>query len=225
MPLIECPKCHHRVSSVASACPECGSPVADRLWDEMRRGEYYRCGKCGEPVAVHASVCRNCGVPDPRRKRLRVPPRFAVAVGVAVVLLVAAVSSSERPNRSGPTLIPDSSADQSAVAAPDSVASPNRVVAARQDTASPRPVPRGLTAAAPIPSAVAEGQVRWTSTWANVRSGPAVSFPVVVTLNPDEMVVVDSLRGGWWLLLDGGAQVGYVANSVLRRSPTSPSSP
>lgn len=224
MPLIECPQCHHRVSSVASACPECGSPVAERLWDEMRRGEYYRCGKCGEPVAVHASVCRNCGVPDPRRKRLRIPPRFAVGVGVSAALLVTAVSSSERPARPPVAVIPDTAALSVAPSADTDSTLPGPVLSSRPIVPAPE---RPAQVAFPRPTAdsMTDGEVRWTNTWVNVRSGRGRSYSVVRTIDPGEVVVVDSLRLGWWAVIADGERVGFVANSVLRRTPGNPSSP
>lgn len=225
MPLIECPQCHHRVSSVASACPECGSPIAERLWDEMRRGEYYPCGKCGEPVAVHASVCRNCGVPDPRRRRFRISPRFAVGVGVAAALLVTAVSSSQRPERPPLSAIPDTAAG-SIVTTEDTVpVTPDPVLSNRQIGPPPPRPSREAAPPPPIPDSTTDGQVRWADTWVNVRAGRGLSYPVVLTLDPGEMVVVDSLRLGWWVVVADGERVGYVANSVLRPTPSNPSSP
>jgi hypothetical protein len=63
---------------------------------------------------------------------------------------------------------------------------------------------------------------RWTADWANVRERRSVEAPVVLVLDPNEAVQVDSLRGGWWAAYVGGQRIGYVANSVLREQPNTP---
>jgi uncharacterized protein YgiM (DUF1202 family) len=63
-------------------------------------------------------------------------------------------------------------------------------------------------------------QVRWSSTWVNVREGRGGSSPVVQTLQPGQRLQVDKLENGWWAVYLDGRFVGYVAdNLLLERSP------
>ncbi len=45
---------------------------------------------------------------------------------------------------------------------------------------------------------------------------------VVLVLDPNEAIQVDSLRGGWWAAYVGGRRIGYVSNSVLLEQPNTP---
>jgi hypothetical protein len=93
------------------------------------------------------------------------------------------------------------------------------------DTASPDSTPAVAPAqpapdtALRSPSAAPTIQTRWTADWANVREAPSVTAAVVRVLAPGRQVDVANMRDGWWSYYEGGARMGYIANSVLETQP------
>jgi hypothetical protein len=61
--------------------------------------------------------------------------------------------------------------------------------------------------------------LRWATTWVNVRAGRSGSSEAVRVLNPGDQVGVDSLGRGWFRVLIDGVPVGYVDRSFLALAP------
>jgi ribosomal protein L37E len=203
---ISCPKCGHTALSIATRCPQCGHPFESRLWQS--------------PVSAEG--------------RRRVPARLVIA-GVVIVLVVVGVA--QRQSRGPVSYLPARRAAGSTASAP--AAPPAAVLPADSsppaDPASPPdPTPtvaqrdtEPATATAPPPATVEPSsddsslERRYASTWVNVREGRSGSTPVVQVLKPGEAVSVDSLRQGWYRVLNGGTPLGYVDRSLVGQEPES----
>ena len=62
MTLIQCPKCEHTVSSVASRCPSCGTLLTEYRFVQGQRGSLTECRRCARKVLSGAKTCPYCGV-------------------------------------------------------------------------------------------------------------------------------------------------------------------
>ena len=70
--------------------------------------------------------------------------------------------------------------------------------------------------AAPPPAAPAGEQLqRYAGTWVNVRDRRSPSGASVRVLNPGDVILVDSLIGGWYRVVIDGQPIGYVYGSNL----------
>lgn len=210
---ISCPKCGHTALSIATRCPQCGHPFESRLWQS--------------PVSAAG--------------RRRIPARLVVA-GVVIVLVVVGVAQrrsrgpvSYAPARaqasstvSDPPPPPPLAAVRSTESVPptDPAPPPDSTSPAVQVAAGPEPAPAPATMPAPSAAAPAEPPAadqarerRYASTWVNVRAGRSGSAPVVQILKPGEAVSVDSLRQGWYRVMNGGQPLGYVDRSLVGQDP------
>jgi hypothetical protein len=61
--------------------------------------------------------------------------------------------------------------------------------------------------------------LRYATTWVNVRAGRSLHAAVVRVLKPGEVVLVDSLRMGWYRVLADGRTLGYAARTHLDAIP------
>ena len=170
------------------------------------------CPQCGHRALSVATRCPRCGhefasdllrplPPIPNRAWLR--PTLAVAGAAAVVVALALLArGSGGGGASAPT--PEN-------APPAPVATPS------VDTAPPAPVAVAptvpLPAAVPAPSGRA-GR-RYATNWVNVREYRGMGGPSVLVLKPGDSVLVDSLRRGWYRVVDGGRTVGYAHRRFL----------
>jgi hypothetical protein len=136
-----------------------------------------------------------------------------VLAAVVVIGAIVAVTMLRWPGRSHPSRSP-----AMAMAPPDGHA------AVAPAVASPKPAPAtSLPArpvrAAPTSSSSAAVLTRYARTWVHVRQGRANAAASVRVLRPGESVVVDSLQGGWYLVLADQQPLGYVHRSNLGTTP------
>jgi uncharacterized protein YgiM (DUF1202 family) len=99
---------------------------------------------------------------------------------------------------------------------------------ASSDTVPPPAAPRESRPVSPAPAAEPVGsgsaEVRYATTWVNVRAARSPSAPVIRVLRPGDTVTVDSLRQGWYRAETDGKLLGYVFRELVDTAPptTSP---
>ena len=176
------------------------------------------CPQCGKRALSVATRCPHCGFSFPSRPLHRpaegpslgrsVPGLAAAAVVAAIVLAVVYLRRAPAAGEDGRAAAP--AGNSVAATGPAPTAS-----APAGDSAVSAPFP-AAAAAQPSGSPAAR---RYARTWANVRGGRGRSAPAVATLNPGELVMVDSLIRGWYRVLVEGRAVGYVHRSTLAAAP------
>ena len=62
---------------------------------------------------------------------------------------------------------------------------------------------------------------KWVTRWANLRGAPNGDSEVVQVLRPGQQIAVAGGSGGWWLVLENGRQLGYVAKDLVGDRPAS----
>lgn len=203
MSYIDCPHCGQRALDLATRCPHCGRAFEGRFWQQPLSG--------------------------PKRRRM---PVGWITVGVLVVIVVASVVQREFRVSVGTAREP-----ASAIAVGDSTPppppEPPPQVLRRADSAPatatqraadtvaeapPPPVPAPAPAPAPAPLS-GPTELRYASTWVNVRAGRSGRAPVVMVLEPGDTVMVDSLRQGWYRAVSDGQTLGYVDRSLVGPTP------
>jgi len=161
-----------------------------------------------------------------------------VITGVVVVLVVVGVAQREsrEPVSYAPARRPASgtvSAPPQPAAVPPAESTPPAGSASEADStpAVAQVAIKAETAPPPPPSPVESPpptdeppERRYASTWVNVRAGRSGSAQVVQILKPGEPVSVDSLRLGWYRVLQEGHPLGYVDRSLVGTDPE-PASP
>jgi ribosomal protein L37E len=218
MVMITCPNCGQHVLDVASACPKCGHVLMQNALETGDDTRLTPCRRCGKHIDRDASRCPFCGHHVRRSRLLRHGAGGLAAVAVVaagVVLLVhqgILPSPSNRPSRGEPAA---AAAPRAAPPRPDTVVRTAPIVVAPPETSAPRAAPP----AASVPVGL---RVKWTTEWANVRADRTVTSPVVRVLAPGARVEIGDLESGWWALYEGGAAIGYVANSLLSDAPPGP---
>ncbi|MDX2122055.1 MAG: SH3 domain-containing protein [Gemmatimonadota bacterium] len=212
MSYVNCPDCNQKALSVATRCPRCGLAFEGRFaGPPVRRRRpivpilLLTGGLAGILVAVNLLV-REAGQAPALRARVATPP--AVSEGMVP------------PPRPEPARVPAAvtPAVESVPAAPP-----------RQTEPEPRPVvvappPAARPAAEPQVALAVAGESRYANTWVNVRAGRSPSAPVLRTLEPGELVAVDTPQRGWYRVVNGGQETGYVDGRFLDTAPP-PDSP
>ena len=217
MTLIQCPKCEHTVSSVASRCPSCGALLTQYRFVQGQKGSLTECRRCSRKVLSGAKVCPYCGVRRPGRRMPYIAAVLVIALAAPVVLFTLLHSRAPRP---APL----------AIEPPAAVPTPRDTQAARRSRA---PLARATAPANPsgapevaresaLPPAPAGTVRKWTLDWANVREGRALGTAVVHVLRPGEPVLVGDRQAGWWAVYQESKVLGYVAGSVLGDQPPGP---
>ena len=221
MPLLSCPQCGQSVSSLASACPKCSYPLREQRLQQRQMGPLITCRKCLQKIPSKSRVCPHCGVDHPRKTFAVWTAAVPIAVLLSVIVLAAVLRGGAEPvgqpveptaESTEPAVTPDVPADSGPTAGPSDSAAE---VLPEVPTGTPSPVmaPRRAVVSSEPTTQFA---VRWTSTWANLRSARSPESPVVRILDPGQRVEVGDLRAGWWAVYEAGQLVGYVANSVLQ---------
>jgi len=164
-------------------------------------GDTIECHRCGVRLPASAPVCCNCGTQAPHQRRSWTR---AGLIGAAAALAVVAFG--------GYRLVPGGTGNRTLRAEPLAAA----------EAPDPTEPPIVTVPATPAPTAAPRTQVRWASTWINVRERRSVESPVVTTLNPGDEVHVFDRQGNWWAVQARGRTIGYVANSVLDTTPPTP---
>jgi RNA polymerase subunit RPABC4/transcription elongation factor Spt4 len=240
MTLINCPKCQHTVSSVASRCPNCGALMTQYRFVQGQGGTLTECRRCSRKVLSGATTCPYCGVSHPGRHVPLVLAVLVAALAVPVLLFVTLYSRAPSPR----SLAVESPATQPAKGGgPDARGTRSEATGARdvgrtvpaRSAAQSEPVAEGT----PTTSLEAEGSrnsdsvvtppagsvAKWTLDWANVREGRALGTPVIHVLHPGEQVLVGDRQAGWWAVYRESKVFGYVAGSVLSDQPPRPEPP
>jgi hypothetical protein len=65
----------------------------------------------------------------------------------------------------------------------------------------------------------AGSKLKWVNKWANVRGAPDGDSEVVQVLRPGQQIAVAGGSGGWWMVLENGRQLGYVAKDLVGDRP------
>jgi len=234
MVMIRCPNCGQRVLDVATACPQCHQVLLQNPLETHNWGALRECGRCHKHIDRDAIVCPYCGH---RVRAARVATRIIAGLFLVVVLVAAVIAAfragivsavreafvrpapaseaSPAPLRTPPG--PALAEPQPEVTVPPVIAAVPESTTTEERPPAPTPQPTAQT-----PTEVASPAAlvtRWTVEWANVRAERTVESPVVRVLAPNVRIQVADMRGGWWALYDGGAVVGFVANSLLRPAP------
>ena len=227
MTLIQCPKCQHTISSVASCCPHCGAQTQYRFV-QGQGGALTECRRCSRKVLSGAMVCPYCGVRRPGR-------RTPYIVAVLVVLLAAPIGLFALVYSRAPQTALLVQPPAAAPGPKEAPAPPVRSLELAQRAGAS--VAAGASALAPataLPAASGESSrdsaqsapggtvMKWALDWANVREGRALGTPVVHVLHPGEQVLVGDRQAGWWAVYQESRVLGYVAGSVLGDQPPAP---
>jgi len=182
---------------------------------------YIECPQCGQKALSVATRCPRCGhnyPPQPlwqqasrpalSRVRPLLPITGVLVAGVILVVLIGRLAGR----------------------ATTTPASRNHAVLTGRPPDQPQPVataggsaPKAAPSPAPPPSRPpppqSPGVRRYARTWVNIRRDRALGAPAVRVLKPGEVVIVDSLRRGWYRVLAEGRTVGYVHRWNLDTAP------
>ena len=163
------------------------------------------CPQCGQKVAGAAQVCPACSY-RLSQDTLEIKGSGAswfvlVFLGVALVVMGVLLAIRTGPD-SG--LRPSASSGLSPASPPPPPPAPPLA-----DVVAPPPAAEPTTA-------LANTQTKWTSEWANVREGRALTAPILQILTPGQRVEVDSLRARWWLVYLDGQRIGYMHQTVIQ---------
>jgi RNA polymerase subunit RPABC4/transcription elongation factor Spt4 len=236
MTLIQCPKCEHTVSSVASRCPSCGALLTQYRFVQGQGGVLTECRRCSRKVLSGANVCPYCGVRRPGRRTPYVVAVLVVALAAPVILFAVLYSRAARPAQLAiePIAAPAPAAARPArrrPATPESSATATRATDTVSAAAATPAAPREA-APAPVPAVPVAGEAappgavtKWALEWANVREGRSLEAAVVHVLRPGEQVLVGDRRDGWWAVYQESRVLGYVAGSELGNQPPAPAVP
>jgi hypothetical protein len=245
MGLIKC-QCGQTVLSVATQCPRCFADVKSA--DLVGRTDLAECRKCKRPILQRAKTCPSCGAARPavRTRGLAVFAMVLLVLACIATLaflwkpanarapqpeLVSIVTN--RPPKpapsvplrtiSGPLRVkpadssrprPDSVVNSDIARAREALAAASHAPTPETRTARPAALVRQVAAADS-----ASTELRWVVGWANVRGSPSGDSQVVQVLRPGQQVAVIPERKGWWVVLENGRQVGYVARQLLAERP------
>ncbi|MBL8979067.1 MAG: SH3 domain-containing protein [Gemmatimonadetes bacterium] len=217
MSYVNCPDCNQKALSVATRCPRCGLAFEGRFaGPPVKRSRpivpilLLTGGLAGVLVAVNL-VVRETGT----------APKVGVPVAKAPVVKAPAVSEGmvppPRPEPARQPAVAPAAAESTPAAPPERIEpEPQPVVVAPPPAARPATEPR-------VALAVAR-ESRYANTWVNVRAGRSPSAPVLRTLEPGELVAVDTPLQGWYRVVNGGRETGYVDGRFLDTAPP-PDSP
>ena len=170
------------------------------------------CPQCGHRALSVATRCPRCGhefPPEllhhrtPSSARGRRPPALLLGGALAAVLAAGLLLRSSGPSRPEATPAP---AVRTAVTA----ARAGPPAEPRADSLSSAPL-----APARAPATAAPGQLRYATTWVNVRAARGPRAAPLRVLDPGDSVTVDSLVGGWYRVVDRGRAVGYAHRRFL----------
>lgn len=228
MSYIECPSCGKTALSVATRCPHCGLIFTPGMIEQATPPEEPRRLRrllvmAGALVLLAAVVVvvqiwmggGSSADTTPSVTNDLVsqadPPDSTGAVEEEPAIVTTPSQAEPEPTR--PALETTTSIRVPPPTARDSVVdtTPTPSPAA----ASPEPAPITAT-----PPAASRQLQRYAKTWVNVRGARSRNAPAVRVLNPGEVVMVDSLRGGWYRVVIDGQQVGYVDQRYLDVEPT-----
>ncbi len=209
MSYVNCPDCNQKALSVATRCPRCGLAFEGRFaGPPVKRSRpivpilLLTGGLAGVLVAVNL-VVRETGTAPPTRAPVVRPPAARAPVARAPV-----VSEGMAP--------PPRAESLPAAPPTRTEPEPQPLVVAPPPAARPAAEPRMALAVA--------GESRYANTWVNVRAGRSPSAPVIRTLEPGELVAVDTPQQGWYRVVNGGREPGYVDGRFLDTAPP-PDSP
>lgn len=207
MALIACPKCGHKVMSVASVCPHCSFSLSEHRVIEAHRSSGTRCANCHQVIPAGANHCPHCHAARPSRRALWwiVPPAMVVLALVVVVTVL--LPRSERQSgeeRAAPTRTDSAAVARQQQETVDSIPPAAAPITAQEQRSQPA-IPQTVT--------------RWTSTWVNVREERNPNSRVLQILRPGQRVEVADLQRGWWVAYMDGEMIGHVARSTLRTEP------
>jgi hypothetical protein len=161
------------------------------------------CPQCGHRALSVATRCPRCGHEFPEELLHRRPPPPGRGGRRPALLLAGAVAAVLALTllllRGGGAPAPPAAPAAAVTAAPTGA-----VTAPAADTTPP--------AASPPVDAP---QLRFATTWVNLRDGRGPRETAVRVLNPGDSVMVDSLVGGWYRVLEGGRPLGYAHRRFL----------
>jgi len=227
MAYIECPQCGQSALDVATRCPRCGFGFAQH---RLRHGERRPTERHRYPLWIGGSILVLATVFLAGRRGgfsggVTVPPVASGLDSEPQSVLVQTDSGAGQPDGDAP--VTANSADDTTSMA-GSTEGVDDAIPVADGAVSPTPSPRDTAArvvvieppGTPAPALPAPPvDIRWASTWVNVRAGRSGSSEAVRVLNPGDQVGVDSLGRGWFRVLIDGVPVGYVDRSFLAMSP------
>ena len=83
----------------------------------------------------------------------------------------------------------------------------------------PAAKPEAAEAGRRVAAERAGSRLKWVNKWANVRGAPNGDSEVVQVLRPGQQIAEAAGSGGWWLVLEDGRQLGYVAKDLVGDRP------
>jgi hypothetical protein len=174
---------------------------------------YRECPACGKRALSIATRCPACGqelLDEPVRREA--PPergRFGPGlVAGAVVLAAGAAVAALLIHRAAPDGPDATSTAELRAETP---------VAVETRAAAPFVTPAQPAGADSAPSAEAVSRV--ARTWTKVHERRSVKSDLSAVLLPGDIVLADSLKGGWWRVALEGKVIGYVYGTTLTDRP------
>ncbi len=213
MSYVNCPDCNQKALSVATRCPRCGlafegrfapppAPRPRRIVPVL----LLTGGLAGILVGVNFVVREFGAAPAGKAPVAKAQGATAPVVRAPAVSEGMAPPPRAESLPAAPTRRPEPEPQPIVVAPP-----PQPVVVEAPPAA--RPV------AEPLVDLAVAGESRYANTWVNVRAGRSPSAPVLRTLEPGELVAVDTPQQGWYRVVNGGRETGYVDGRFLDTTP------
>lgn len=230
MAFIKCPKCGQTALSIASVCPKCGHLLMQHAPPQGSDSTLIQCPRCDKFIDRGTQRCEFCAFPVLFWRRARWVALGVLAVAVITASIVgvwalrrspaapfaAAPPAARTPPPPTPSTPPEEATTAPAVPA-DSVVADSLPVTAAPIVVRTPPVPdTAVTAPAPVPPpATVPTEDRWVVTWANLREGPGLDYPVVRILQPGTRIRAAAPSRGFSAVYGSAGLEGYVAVSLL----------
>lgn len=224
MSYVNCPDCNQKALSVATRCPRCGlafegrfapppAPPPRRIGPVLLLTGGLAAILVGVNFAVREFGAAPAGkAPVAKAPVAKAPGAQATGAKATGETAPVATAPEAREPEVSEGMVPPPRAE-SLPAAP-----------ARQPEPEPQPVvvatpPVVRPVLEPEPAQMVAGESRYASTWVNVRAGRSPSAPVLRTLEPGELVAVDTPRQGWYRVVTEDQAAGYVDGRFLDTAP------
>jgi hypothetical protein len=214
MAFIKCPECGQTALSIASVCPKCGHLLMQHTPPQGGGDTLQRCPRCRKYVDRRATQCEFCAFPLTLWRRVRWGMLALLGIAVVVAATIGFRSLRSGPSGEQATQLPEPALPAPTIAPTTPVPEDSTPVVAVPILVDAPPSPDTLVDPVPTVPAV-DTEDRWLVTWANLREGPGLDYPVLRILLPGERVRVARPARGFAAVYGSEGLEGYVAVSLL----------